>query len=72
MCLGGPRIISEPAPDVPARQPSRSPYGAGGLDAAAAAQAALRRRMGLAATILTSPLGVAMPGPTAAKTLLGG
>lgn len=72
MCIGGPRIITNTSPGVPGRQASRSPYGAGGLDAAQAAQAALRRRMGLAATILTSPLGVTQAAPTAAKTLLGG
>ena len=72
MCFGGPKIITNSAPSVPARQASRSPYGASSLDAGAAAQAALRRRMGLAATILTSPLGVMAPAQTAAKTLLGG
>jgi hypothetical protein len=71
MCLGGPKIVQQTAPAVPERQASKSPYGRA-TDAAAAAQAALRRRMGLASTILTSPLGATQAANTAPRTLLGG
>lgn len=71
MCVSSPKIVTQAAPAVPERQASKSPYGRA-TDAAAAAQAALRRRMGLASTILTSPTGLSGTANTATKTLLGG
>jgi hypothetical protein len=74
MCLGAPKIVTSTAAApaaAPLRQASRNPYGGVVGRDGYAAQDALRRRMGLASTILTSPLGATGSPTLAAKTLLG-
>jgi hypothetical protein len=63
-------VPSMPQPKAqPQLQPALSPYGGG--DAAMKAADAMRRRMGMAATILTPPGGPAAGATTGMKTLLG-